>query len=131
MFLISSLGTGKTNTLVALLRILFQHKLRTHASAPTNAAICELMKRFIFAMRSQDVINFRPANILLVGNLKRLKIAEENILMDFHFESRIERIREAIFNLPLKVISMISYLNSVYSPGQDEGQDEVKFEVQY
>eukprot|EP01036_Dinobryon_divergens_P023773 gene23772-32158_t len=42
-------GTGKTATLVALLRSLVECGLKVHASAPTNVAVCELARRVLVA----------------------------------------------------------------------------------
>ena len=39
-------GTGKTNTLTALLRSLLECNLKVHATAPTNFAVHELARRF-------------------------------------------------------------------------------------
>ena len=45
------IGTGKTATLVALLRSLIECKLTVHAAAPTNVAICELARRVLIATK--------------------------------------------------------------------------------
>ena len=99
-------GTGKTNTLVALLQSLVALKLRVHATAPTNVAVSELASRFL-----QASPHLRLGDILLVGTKDRLKVTdEENSLDKLLLDSRLDRYENAVLNFPRYASSFIAYI---------------------
>eukprot|EP01041_Mallomonas_annulata_P001018 gene1018-1996_t len=88
-------GTGKTSTLVSLLRLyLCSPNLVIHATAPTNIAVCELARRFTnrFVNNNLEEYNVNPTDIIIVGDRKKLVL--EGGLERFSLDFRLERLNE-------------------------------------
>ena len=97
-------GTGKTNTLATLLCVLLAHDLNVHATAPTNAAILELFKRC-------STYPHIPRDLLLVGNLERLKIdPDRDPVANYHLGTRAELIEFHMMALASSCNALITVL---------------------
>ena len=130
---VGNVGTGKTKTIVALLRTLTAQGLMVHATAPTNVAVCEIARRTLssFDDKASDYLQpLRLSNLLLIGNKSRLKIEDGDPLNTIFLESRIERLAKAIGNLPV-VLDSFSRWTSVQQvvPDDENGSADVKMDV--
>ncbi len=83
-------GTGKSSTLVSIIRGLLMKKNHVLVTAPTNFAVCELAGR---SLRNLP-LDFPMHQIVLHGSKTRLKL--DNELEKIHLSSRISRLIKAI-----------------------------------
>jgi len=119
------IGTGKTNTLVALLQSLVASNLRVHATAPTNVAVSELASRFLSASP-----HLRLADILLVGTKERLNVLdEENPLDMLLLDSRIERFENAEQNLHRYISSFTAFIRRIKPPKEQYDKEDTNLTV--
>ncbi|KAG9132357.1 hypothetical protein Leryth_013025 [Lithospermum erythrorhizon] len=69
-------GTGKTNTVAALLYALYDNKSRTAICAPTNIAVLEVSSRVLNSVKDiQDSDTYGLGDIVLFGNEERMDIS--------------------------------------------------------
>ena len=109
-------GTGKTNTLVSLLRCLYESGLHVLACAPTNAAIYELLLRCC----QVDEFPKRYADFIIVGRRNRLGIDETNPLFRYMHEDRVLRIDKTFSELQTVMNELAQLLKSSIN---DENKD--------
>ena len=90
ILIIFRIGTGKTATLVAIIRNLYLQNICTHITAPTNKAIRVIIERYVELYHSDRRSSL--AGLVLMGRKKRLEIESEHPLSNCSFHFRIERL---------------------------------------
>ena len=99
-------GTGKTNTLVALIQCLILRGETIHTTAPTNVAIGELARRCIstsfpqissYLIEDAHKYTERPSlsNFLLIGDSARLQLSDDDLLHWILLDSRMDLLQKA------------------------------------
>ncbi|KAI5351213.1 PREDICTED: helicase [Prunus dulcis] len=78
-------GTGKTKTIGTTLFVLFKLKCRTLTCAPTNIAVLEVTARLLRLVNQ----TLEYGDIILFGNVERMKIDNYNYLFEVFLDSRI------------------------------------------
>ncbi|XAR73625.1 DNA helicase [Bertholletia excelsa] len=82
-------GTGKTKTIGVLLYVLLGMKCRTLTCAPTNIAVLEVTKRLLqLVMGSNEYGIYGLGDIVLFGNMKRMKIEDHDDLLNVFLDHR-------------------------------------------
>lgn len=120
-------GTGKTRTIVAIIRALMDCGVRVHATAPTNVAMIILADRTLADATDQCAeykSKFRLADLLLVAS-ERANIIVEDRLSCLHERPRSKRILDAMFNIGQYIPTFCRGLDGSVSDSED---DEVDFE---
>lgn len=127
IYTILFIGTGKTKTIVALLRTLAAQGLKVHATAPTNVAVCEIARRSLLSSLGEktssvdtDMQPLRLSSFLLLGNKSRMKIEDGDQLDTMYLESRVLRLYEAIANLPVVLASFSRFIRAQAMIGDNE-----------
>lgn len=102
-------GTGKTSTLVAIIRSILMNDLRVHATAPTNVAVGELARRCLAHTSSTPPLSVR--DMLLIGTKERLKISDDSDPLDqILYDSRLERMKFVFTNFKSFVSTFFSLI---------------------
>ncbi|KAF7010859.1 hypothetical protein CFC21_025225 [Triticum aestivum] len=91
-------GTGKTNTVSALLWVLAHLKCRTLACAPTNVAVIGVCTRFLQKLKDfneiidENGLPFSVGDILLFGSRSNMDITEDlqEVFLDFRADQLAE-----------------------------------------
>ncbi|XP_050364089.1 uncharacterized protein LOC126782808 isoform X2 [Argentina anserina] len=82
-------GTGKTKTVGLSLFALFQLKCKTLTCTPTNISIVEVTKRLVkLVNQSSENDKYGLGDIILFGNRKRLKIDNNDDLLEVYLDHR-------------------------------------------
>ncbi|XP_074320393.1 helicase sen1-like [Silene latifolia] len=91
-------GTGKTKTVASLLFVLLKLKCRTLTCAPTNIAVLQVAERLvkIFLKPVREYDTYGLGDIVLYGNGERMKIDENEELVDVFLQYRIETLVECL-----------------------------------
>lgn len=127
------LGTGKTSTLVALLRTMMHCNLRIHATAPTNVAVCELARKTLSASKAaisaglfrKPDCRWRLADFLLAGTVSRLKVgATEDPLFSILLEARLERLDKVCVNCDESIRTLLGVIRG-HAANVDDEQETV------
>ncbi|CAL2229728.1 unnamed protein product [Prunus armeniaca] len=83
-------GTGKTKTVGTTLFVLFKLKCRTLTCAPTNIAVLEVTARLLrLVNQTLEYGKYGLGDIILFGNVERMKIDNYNDLFEVFLDSRI------------------------------------------
>ncbi|CAL8088440.1 unnamed protein product [Prunus armeniaca] len=83
-------GTGKTKTVSMTLFVLFRLKCRTLTCAPTNTAVLEVTERLLrLVNQTLEYGKYGLADIILFGNVERMKIDNYNDLFEVFLDSCI------------------------------------------
>ncbi|KAF8407482.1 hypothetical protein HHK36_006616 [Tetracentron sinense] len=85
-------GTGKTKTVASLLWALLRKKCRTLTCAPTNTAVVEVTTRLLKLVRDSLLQHdsYGLGDVVLLGNRKRMKIDENDELLDIFIDYRVK-----------------------------------------
>ncbi|CAL2229729.1 unnamed protein product [Prunus armeniaca] len=83
-------GTGKTKTIGTTLFVLLKLKCRTLTCAPTNIAVLEVTARLLrLVNQTPEYGKYGLGDIILFGNVERMKIDNYNDLFEVFLDSRI------------------------------------------
>ncbi|KAJ8770572.1 hypothetical protein K2173_018063 [Erythroxylum novogranatense] len=135
-------GTGKTKTVGLLLLSLLKLKCRTLTCAPTNIAVLAVTSRLLGLFKeSMKNDTYGVGDIVLFGNGERMKIDENDNLLDVFLDNRVDVLRRC-FNPSTgwkhSLESMISllddpdpertYCQRCISEEEKESKEEIKLE---
>jgi len=135
-------GTGKTKTVACLLFSLLKLQTRTLTCAPTNTAILQVASRLNrLVMDSLEHDTYSLGDIVLFGNVKRMKFSSHQGLFKFFLDYRVENLMECfdpITGWKANLLSMIQLLKFMEKSAnkkdsrelykQDFGQQKEKLE---
>ncbi|EFJ34295.1 hypothetical protein SELMODRAFT_438696 [Selaginella moellendorffii] len=126
-------GTGKTSMLMALISVLAGSSKRILMSAPTNAAITEVVVRLFTSITKQPspfigcTRTVCPRDVVLVGNKENLEVDDNEILDAVFLQSREERLATVLATAcgwQQKVLSVVDFLENAEERYRQYKQDK-------
>ncbi|KAF8407483.1 hypothetical protein HHK36_006617 [Tetracentron sinense] len=117
-------GTGKTKTVASLLWALLRKKCRTLTCAPTNTAVVEVTTRLLKLVRDSLLQHdsYGLGDVVLLGNRKRMKIDENDELLDIFIDYRVKCLEKCFAPLSGWKHSLDSMIWLLENPRQHEEQ---------
>ncbi|KAJ8770587.1 hypothetical protein K2173_018078 [Erythroxylum novogranatense] len=114
-------GTGKTKTVGLLLFLLLKLKCRTLTCAPTNIAVLAVTSRLLGLFKeSMENGTYGVGDIVLFGNGERMKIDENDNLLDVFLDYRVDVLYRC-FNLSTGwKPSVESMINLLHDPAPEQ-----------
>ncbi|GMN62547.1 hypothetical protein TIFTF001_031630 [Ficus carica] len=90
-------GTGKTKTVGFLLHLILRMECRTLTCAPTNTAIVQATKQLVKKVKeSSEFRKYGLGDIVLFGNIKRMKIDDYDDLCNVFLDHRVDMLQECL-----------------------------------
>ncbi|KAL6959713.1 hypothetical protein U1Q18_039866 [Sarracenia purpurea var. burkii] len=130
-------GTGKTKTVGSLLFLLLRMKCRTVTCAPTNIAVLGVTNRLMSMVRdSLEHGTYGLGDIVLFGNGERMKIDDQDELVDVYLDYRITVLARCLSGWKGSIESMICLLEDpeemyrLYLEKQKDAEEEDNDEKQ-
>ncbi|GLT57706.1 hypothetical protein SLA2020_306580 [Shorea laevis] len=110
-------GTGKTKTIGVLLFALLRMKCRTVTCAPTNTAVLQVASRLMsFVSASAKCHTYGLGDIVLFGNRARMKIDDNNELLDIFLDHRVDVLSKCFCPSPGWKDSLRSMIDLIEDP---------------